>query len=219
MSKLKLSLFLFTIFVATAFDVGALWSWDKLSTVGKIITVLGAVAAVYGNISVIRAVVAMKKDGLIAKRTRTYSDGWPVMQPLGAKEVQLRDQNMISGERVLGQVIGRCHQAVIATTQKVLVVKHGFRAGQAFGGKATSYDYRNIMSVEVRTGFSQGQFVVIVGGLAAPRGNRNKDKVEVMESPNGVIFRSTDQKLFQSMAAQIRLMASQPPAASSSQAS
>jgi len=148
-----------------------------------------------------------------------YNDGWPVMQPLGEKEVQLRDQNMTSGERVLGQVIGLRGHAVIATTQKVLVVKHGFMAGVAFDGKAASYDYRNIMGVEVRTGFSQGVFAVIVDGLAVPRGHRNKDKVEVMESPNAVIFRSTDQKLFQSMAAQIRLMVSQPPAASSSQAS
>jgi hypothetical protein len=31
-------------------------------------------------------------------------------------------------------------------------------AGQTFGGKATSYDYRNIMGVEVRTGLSQGEF-------------------------------------------------------------
>jgi hypothetical protein len=217
--KFKLSLNLFIIFVAAAFAVGGLWSWDKLSTVGKIITVSGAVAAVYGIKNVIGAVVSLKKGGLITKKTHTYSDGWPVMQPLGAKEVQLRDQNMTSGERVLGQVIGWFDQAVIATTQKVLVVKHGYWAGQAFGEKATSYDYHNITGVEVRTGFSQGQFEVIVDGLATPSGNRKKDQVEVTESPNAVIFRSTDQKLFQSMAAQIRLMAAQPPAASSSQAS
>jgi hypothetical protein len=216
--KFKLSLFLVVIFVAAAFSVGALWSWDKLSTVGKIITAATALLAVYGIRNVITAVVQMKKDGLTAKKTHTFNDGWPVMQPLGAKEVELRDQNMTSGERVLGQVIGRSGQAVIATTQKVLVVKHGFMAG-ALDGRATSYDYRNITDVEVRTGFSLCAFAVIVSGLAGPRGIRNKDKVEAMESPNAVIFRSTDQKLFQSMAAQIRLMASQPPAASSSQAS
>jgi hypothetical protein len=217
--KFKLSLYLLLILEVTAFSVGALWGWDKLSTYGKIITVSGALLALYVSKNFITAVVRMKKDGLIRKKIRTYNDGWPLMQPLGAKEVQLRDQNLTSGERVLGQVIGRCDQAVVATTQKVLVVKHGFMAGQPFDGKATSYDYRDIMDVEVRTGFSQGEFELIVGGLAAPKDNRNKDKVEVMESPNAVIFRSTNQKFFQSMAAQIRLMASQPPAASSSQAS
>jgi hypothetical protein len=217
--KFKLSVYLFAIFVAAAFSVGGLWSWDKLSTYGKIITVSSAALAVYGLKGVISAVIQMKREGLIKKKTHAYNDGWPVMQPLGAKEVQLRDQNMTSGERVLGQVIGLRGHAVIATTQKVLVVKHGFMAGLAFDGKATSYDYRSVMGVEVRTGFSQNVFEVVVGGLAVPKGHRNKDKVEIMESPNAVFFRSTNKRLFQSMAAQIRLMVSQPPAASSNQAS
>jgi hypothetical protein len=155
----------------------------------------------------------------MTKLTYTYNDGWPFMQPLGAKETQLRNQNMIPGERVLGQVIASYGQAVVATTHKVLIVKCGMMAGQTFGGKATSYDYRNIMGVEVRTGFARGEFEVIVGGLATPAGNRNKDRVKAAESPNAVVFGSTDQKLFQSMAAQIRQMASQPLAASSSNAS
>ena len=152
----------------------------------------------------------------MAKITYTYKDGWPLMQPLGKKEVQLRDQNMTAGEQVLGQVIGSFGQAVIATTHKVLIVKHGTMAGQTFGGKATSYDYRNIMGVEVRTGFARGEFEVIVGGLPTPAGNRNKDRIKAAESPNAVVFGTTDQKLFQSMAAQLRLMASQPQAGSSS---
>lgn len=155
----------------------------------------------------------------MAKKTCTYNDGWPLMQPLGAKEDQLRNQNLAPGEQVLGQVIGNFSQAVIATTHKVLIVKHGIMAGQTFGGKATSYDYRNIMGVEVRTGFSQGEFEVVVGGLATPAGNRNKDRIKAAESPNAVVFAKTDQKYFQSMATQIRLMASQPPAASSGHAS
>jgi hypothetical protein len=141
------------------------------------------------------------------------------MQPLGAKEAHLLNQNVAPGEQVFGQVIGSFSQAVIATTHKVLIVKHGIMAGQTFGGKATSYDYRNIMGVEVRTGFSQGEFEVIVGGLATPAGNRNKDRIKAAESPNAVVFAKTDQKHFQSMATQIRLMASQPLAGSSNHAS
>jgi hypothetical protein len=149
----------------------------------------------------------------MAKLSFTYNGGWPLMQPLGAKESKLREQNMIRGEQVLGQVIGSFGQAVIATTHKVLIVKTGLMAGQTFGGKATSYDYRNIMGVEVRTGFSQGEFEVIVGGLATPAGNRNRDKVKATESPNAIVFGKSDQKLFQSMAAQIRAIAAQPLAA------
>jgi hypothetical protein len=157
--------------------------------------------------------------GVMAKKTNTYNDGWPLMQPLGPKEVQLLKQNLAPGEQVLGQVIGNFSQAVIATSHKVLIVKHGLMAGQTFGGKATSYDYRNIMGVEVRTGFSQGVFEVIVGGIPTPRGNRNKDKIKAEESPNAIVFSKNEQKLFQSMATQIRLMVSQPVAVSSGQAS
>lgn len=152
----------------------------------------------------------------MAKRTFTYKDGWPLMQPLGAKEAKLRDQNMISGEQVLGQVIGSFGQAVIATTHKVLIVKTGSMAGQMFGGKATSFDYRNIMGVEVRTGFVSGEFEVIIGGLATSKG---KAKVKPAEAPNAISFASAEQKLFQNMAAQIRMMSGQPLAAASGQAS
>jgi hypothetical protein len=145
----------------------------------------------------------------MTKITFGYKDGWPLMQPLGAKEAKLRDQNMVTDERVLGQVIGSYGQAVVATTHKVLIVKTGMMAGQTFGGKATSFDYRNIMGVEVRTGFARGEFEVIVGGLPTPRGNRNKDKVAAAESPNAIVFGSSQQKLFQSMAAQIRMMTGQ----------
>lgn len=111
---------------------------------------------------------------------------------------------------MLGQVIGSFGQAVIATTHKVLIVKTGLMAGQTFGGKATSFDYRNIMGVEIRTGFATGEFEIIVGGLATPAGKRNGNKVKASEAPNAISFGSVDQKYFQMMAAQIRMMAARP---------
>ena len=156
---------------------------------------------------------------VVAKLTCTYKDGWPLMAPLGPKEVKLRNQNLAPGEQVLGLVIGNFSQTVIATTHKVLIVKHGIMSGQTFGGKATSYDYRNIMGIEVRTGFSQGEFEVIVGGLATPSGNRNKDKIKATEAPNAIVFPKVNQKYFQGMATQIRLMLSRPMAVSSDRAS
>jgi hypothetical protein len=148
----------------------------------------------------------------MAKKTVSYVGGWPIMQPLGTKESQLLKQNLVQGERVLGQVVGSFDQAVIATTQKLLIVKHGLMAGQTFGGKATSYDYRNIMGVEVRTGWAQGEFEIIVAGLATPAGNRNRDRVKAAESPNAIVFASSDLKVYQTMAAQIRMMNAQPQA-------
>jgi hypothetical protein len=138
-----------------------------------------------------------KLGSAMTKLTYTYNGDWPFMKPLETKEAQLRDQNMTPDEQVLGQVIGNFSQAVIATTHKVLIVKHGLMAGQTFGGKATSYNYRNIIGVEVSTGFSQGEFEVIVGGLVTPARNRNK--VKAAEAPNAIVFPKNNQKLFQSM--------------------
>lgn len=142
----------------------------------------------------------------MAKLTSKTVDGWPVMEPLGSKESDLLKRSMAPGERVLGQVIGNSRQIVVATDHKVLVVKTGVMAGQTFGGKATSFDYRTIVGVEVRTGFSQGEFEIIAASVQAPQRNRNKDKVKVLESPNGVVFIKGNVHLFDKMAAKIREM-------------
>ena len=88
----------------------------------------------------------------------------------------------------------------------MLVIKTGMMAGQTFGGKATSIDYRTVVGVEVRTGFSQGEFEIIAASMQAPQGNRNRDKVKVLESPNGVVFTKGNGHQFEKMAAKIREM-------------
>ena len=142
----------------------------------------------------------------MAKLTVKTVGGWPVMEPLGTKESDLLRRNLAQGERVLGLVIGNSRQAVVATDHKVLVIKTGIMAGQTFGGKATSIDYRTIVGVEVRTGFSQGEFEIIAASMQAPQGNRNSDKVKVLESPNGVVFVKGNSSIFEKMAAKIREM-------------
>lgn len=112
------------------------------------------------------------------KLTVARQNGWPIMNPLGKKEAELLRANLTSGEQVLGQVIANFSQAVIATNHKVLVLKHGLMAGQTFGGKATSFDYRNIGAVEIRTGFSQGEPEIINPSMPSSQGNRNRDKVK-----------------------------------------
>jgi hypothetical protein len=128
------------------------------------------------------------------------------MEPLGRKESDLLHRNMVSNEQILGLVIGNSGQAVVATDHKVLVVKTGMMAGQTFGGKATSFDYRTIVGVEVRTGLTQGEFEIIAASMHAPQRNRNRDKVNVRESPNGVVFTKGNGRLFETMAAKIREM-------------
>jgi hypothetical protein len=133
-------------------------------------------------------------------------DGWPVMNPLGQKESDLLRRNLVPGERVLGQVIANFGQAIIATDHKVLIIKTGLMAGATFGGKATSFDYRTMVGVEVRSGFTHGEFELIAAGLSAPQGSRSRDKRRIEESPNGVVFPATSSRIFDKMATKIREM-------------
>jgi Short C-terminal domain len=143
----------------------------------------------------------------MAKITFTRQGGWPMMVPLGAKEAELLQRNVTPGEVVLGQVIGQYGQTVVATNTKVIVIKTGLMAGQSFGGKSTTFDYHNIAGVEVRTGFAQGELAIINPSMPSSQGNRNRDKVNVAKSPNGVVFVKGNATLFQEFATKVREMA------------
>ena len=140
----------------------------------------------------------------MAKTQSETVNGWPMMAPLGKKETALLAQNLTASETVLGQVIGNFGQAVIATDQKLLIVKTGLMSGQMFGGKATGFDYRTLVGIEVRTGIAQGEFEVLSGGLGNNQRSNIGAKVNMAEQPNGVVFGKLDAAAFNSMAGKIR---------------
>lgn len=111
---------------------------------------------------------------------------------------------LVAGEKVLGQMIGNWDHAVIATDQKVCIVKAGLMAGQTFGGKATVFDYQNIIGIETRTTWVQGEFEIIVAGLVNNQGGRTMDRVDVAKSPNGIVFAKQQAKDFNAFAAKVR---------------
>ena len=90
-----------------------------------------------------------------------HKDGWPIMSPLGKKESALVANNLASGETILGVLIGKFGLAVVATDHKVIVAKTGLMSGQTFGAKATTFDYRNLGAIEIRTGFFHGEMGVL----------------------------------------------------------
>lgn len=140
----------------------------------------------------------------MAKIQTQIVDGWPMMTPLGKKESALLSQHLATGEKVLGQVIGSFGQAVIATDHKLLIIKTGMMSGQAFGGKATGFDYRTVVGIEVRTGFAQGEFEVLAGGLGNNQRSNLGAKVNMAEQPNGVVFGKVDASAFNAIAGKIR---------------
>jgi signal transduction histidine kinase len=134
----------------------------------------------------------------------THDHDWPTMMPLGGKEEMLLRANLTSDEQVLGHVVGRFRQVVVATDQKIIVIKTGVLAAQALGGKATCFDYRRINAVELRTGMVNGEMEIITDSSPSTQGNHNRDKLKVSESPHGVIFRKSDFNPFQEFSSKVR---------------
>lgn len=127
------------------------------------------------------------------------------MDRLGKKEGKLLEQNLSDGEKVLSVCVGSSGQAVILTDKKVLFVKVGYMAGQAFGGKAITYSYDNITSVEVKTGIMTGVFEIASGGVQGyERSNWGKGSDDAYKAPNTIPFVRRDAKKFQLISTYIR---------------
>lgn len=138
----------------------------------------------------------------MAKITTTYLDGWPVMQPLGRRELSLLEANTADDEVLLGQVIGTVSQAIVATDRQVLVLKAGVASGHIFGGLATSFAYDEIASVELRASIAQGEIEILTGPKVVNKWDTTR--VRLVEQPNGVVFSKLDRDAFTGLAERIR---------------
>jgi hypothetical protein len=131
------------------------------------------------------------------------------MHPLGKKEEARLKENLLPGENVICQCVGPYGQSLVLTNRKVLIIKTGMMAGTTFGAKVTSFDYRNITSVEVKMGPLSGAFQISAGGIqASDKGYWGGGPSDAYKSPNMIpVLRQTFSD-FQKAANLIRTMAS-----------
>lgn len=92
-----------------------------------------------------RAENAMKLD-LLPQKTRKVYD-----EQVGAHDVQF-------------VVMGLKGQAIIALSERLVVVKAGFMAGATGGGRATSFRYEDIIGLEINTGWVTAVIEIITAG-------------------------------------------------------
>lgn len=52
--------------------------------------------------------------------------------------------------------MGNFNQSLVALDERILVVKTGFMAGTTFGGRVTSFHYKDITGIKVNTGLITG---------------------------------------------------------------
>ena len=103
-----------------------------------------------------------------------------LVEKLGGKEQKVLDSMLNPGENVVVALKGRSNQVLVATTQRVIIVKSGFMAGAAFGSKNTSYDLVTITSIEVQMSMMSGTVELSTGGMQGFERNKSNS----YEAPN-----------------------------------
>ena len=73
---------------------------------------------------------------------------------------------------LLSKKVGRWNQAIVALPDRLLMLKPGFMAEDTFGPRVISFYYRDITSIEVKTGLING---VIEINTPSYQGNGHKD--------------------------------------------
>jgi len=91
---------------------------------------------------------------------------------LSEKNQRLIQGSIDPGEAVEFFLVGASDQAIVALKDRCLVLKSGFLAGSTFGGRATSFYYPDITSIEVNTGMMNGVIEICTAGH---QGSTQKD--------------------------------------------
>ena len=128
------------------------------------------------------------------------------MDKLRGRAEKLLQGSLAPGEKVIGQLTGSfASQALVLTDQRALIIKVGFQAGQTLGGKVTSFEYRNITSVEVRASMLSGSFEIAAGGVQGAEGSYyGSGKNGAFKHPNIVPIQKKQLPAFQAAAKEIR---------------
>jgi hypothetical protein len=142
-----------------------------------------------------------------SRKGKMPSDGSLPMDKLHGRAEKLLTQSLGPGEPVLGRLNGASNiECLVLTDHRAIIIKVGWRAGQTLGGKVTSFDYRNISSVEVRASILTGTFEISSGGMQGPE--RSYWAINgpngSWQAPNTIPIRKDQQAIFQRVATFIR---------------
>lgn len=114
---------------------------------------------------------------------------------LHKKANEALDQNLVPGETVEVVITGPSNQAVIGTNRRAFVYKKGFMAGASFGSELTSWDYRNLVGVQLHTGMMSGAVVLQAPGQSGTSTSYwNTKDSDPYKAPNAIpVVRPWDQ--------------------------
>ncbi len=107
---------------------------------------------------------------------------------------------LLPGEVVEAVLVGGTgSQAILVTNRRLVVVKVGFFAGSTGGGRATSFDFGDVVALQVQLGMMMGSLSVQSKGYGATQvgdyWDLQKDK-RVLDLPNVIVWSKTDDKKY-----------------------
>ncbi len=82
------------------------------------------------------------------------------------------ERNINPDERIEFNIVGEMGHCIVALQNRLLVIKPGFMAGATFGGRVTSFYYRDVNGIEVNTGLMSG---VIEVNTPSYQGTQERD--------------------------------------------
>lgn len=116
------------------------------------------------------------------------------------------------GEQVLAWIHGISHQAMALTSERVIVVKPGFMAGNAFGANVSSYPLRQITSVELVRKIGTSWLVVRAAGVSDAMPTLQSNRSDGYKLPNVIPLGNVDvaQRFAQSVTASLNSIHTPP---------
>lgn len=122
-----------------------------------------------------------------------------LIQPLGARGEKHLSANMRADEKIIAKLKGQWGEGFVLTDHHIYIVKWGYYAGSLFGGRCISFDYRNVVGLEIKKGLLTG--VVEVLSPATQNANLSywaQNQNSAIRSNHAVAFTSTKKlELFQ----------------------
>ena len=110
-------------------------------------------------------------------------------------------KTLFPGETVLAYAQGKANQLLMATDQRVIIIKGAVGSGGTFFGTTSlTYFYPQVMGVQVRKQFGDGFVEVSAAGMQ----NTQRGRTGQINAPNIVPFNGWDEKRFQEVAMVIR---------------
>lgn len=136
------------------------------------------------------------------------------MDPLGKREQRALQGTLTEGEKVLAVAEGLSNQALVVTDRRAIIVKGGWLADMMFGGQATTFDFRSISTVSVRTSAIAAVFEITAPGVESRRANvrpsTREHRATAYNLPNCVPVGKTQLRKFEAAAALLRAQISGP---------